>query len=199
MKNLDGNRNMMRIVKYLLVLAVMLMAGGVEAQDKRLAASVDELAGRQVLYSSPYLRGDEAVMIEVKQAQLSDDFVDDGLIVLNGKKYPLDQIFMQNNEGRFENLASLYAYNGAARTFLLRYYDKERLAVAEEKAKMLTDVDRCVQPFEGGDPWTTVSRSRDDNINEVWLGDDSIKEVWLGDDNIKEVWLGDDRNKDKVS
>jgi len=143
---------------------------GGAAQEVGLEARVAELAGQRVLYSSPYLRGDEAVEIEVQQAQVSDDFVDDGLIVLNGVEYPLDQIFMQNNEGRLENLASLYAYNGVAGTFLLRYYDKERLAVANEKAKLLADVDRCVQPFEfgGADGVYRESKAQSACIDEVF-------------------------------
>lgn len=141
---------MMRTVRCLIVFLLLVMGGKCLAEGRRLEEHFAELEGQRVLYSSPYLEAKSAEEIDVRMAELSEDFADDGIIVLNGKNYPVDQMFMLNSEGVFENLASLYVYGGVGQTFLVRYYDKERLAVADEKAKLLADAARCVKSFEEG-------------------------------------------------
>ncbi|MBO5038305.1 MAG: hypothetical protein J6C85_02455 [Alphaproteobacteria bacterium] len=118
--------------------------------EEKLAERIGELVGQEVLYSSPYQRGDEAVSLQVKTAEIGDDFVDRGEIILNGKAYPSDQLFIKNGAGRFENLLSLYRYDGVGGTFFLRYYDRERLAVDNEKATLLIKLERCVKEVDEG-------------------------------------------------
>ncbi len=135
--------------RLVLILGFLIAQVGV-AESLVIEERIEEFKNQRVLYSSPYHAGEDAVWIDVHEVELSDDFVDDGMIVLNSEVYPVDQIFIPNKEGRLENLTSVYAYNGVGRTFFLRYYDKERLAVSDEKTKLLTELERCVMPFEEG-------------------------------------------------
>ncbi len=156
--SIKGLWTMLRTVKYCFI--AMLFVNVAWAASKHLELQIGELVGKDVLYSSPFLRGDEAVLISVQTADVSEDFFDDGKLILNGNEYPADQLFLRNDEAQWENLTSLYDYSGVAGTFFVKYYDKERLAVADEKAKLLADAKRCVLPFKEGEQMAFIMRGR---------------------------------------
>lgn len=93
---------------------------------------VKAFRGKEIIYSSPFDSGDKAVVLYGDEIRLSDNFIDDGLIVVNQKEYPIDQLFVKSANGRYENLASVLNYDGIANTYFIRYYDKERLALKDE-------------------------------------------------------------------
>lgn len=128
----------------LLLLAVFSNAGAVSETD------ITFLQGKDVIYSSPFEDGSKAIKLKVDDVKLSTDFDDDGQLVINQKAYPIDQIFVQKEEGKYENLAYLLNYNGIASTYFIRYYDKERLRVDDEIVHLKQRAKDCVGVYNGG-------------------------------------------------
>lgn len=111
--------------------------------------NLNSLNGQDVLYSSPYLSGAEAEVIKVHNIQQSDDFFDSGHVLVNGESYPIDQLFVKNSDGLYENLAYLFNYDGVGQTFFIRYYDKERLSIKDEILNSKQKVAACVTDYKG--------------------------------------------------
>ena len=109
-----------------------------------------EFLGKDILYSSPFERGDKAVVLHSDEIRLSDNFIDDGFIVVNQKDYPIDQLFVKNSNGRYENLAFVLNYDGVANTYFIRYYDKERLALKDEVERLKHEAENCIGTYAGG-------------------------------------------------
>ena len=105
--------------------------------------------GQKVLYCSPYLSSDEAKEVVVHNINTSDDFVDDGRLVINGNLYPIDQIFVKNNDGKYENLAKITNYSGIAGTFFVRYCESERLPIKTEIQNLKTQAESCIKDYYG--------------------------------------------------
>lgn len=112
--------------------------------------NITQLKGQDIIWSSPYRSGKEAQLIKVNRIDLGADFVDDGGIIVNGKTYPIDQLFIEK-DGKYENLAHLLSYNGVGNTFFVRYYDKDRLSIHQELQKLKSVTASCLGEYnEGG-------------------------------------------------
>lgn len=105
------------------------------------------LKGNRLIYSSPYRDGNDINYLDVNHIALSPDFIDDGNLIINGKPYPIDQLFMKNKNDKYENLASIFNYNGIAKTYFIRYYDENRLNMPDEISRLRTQTQNCLQNY----------------------------------------------------
>ncbi len=112
-------------------------------------ADIAALKGETLIISSPFVNGADASRITVSDISFSPDYADDGKLIINGVSYPVDRLFRQNADGRWENLNAILKYNGTGGTFFIRYYDKGRLAVADEKARLEKQTATCMAAYDG--------------------------------------------------
>lgn len=110
---------------------------------------ISNLKGKDFIYSSPFEDGNKATKFKAENISLSTNFIDDGKLIINQHTYPIDQLFIKNNTGQYENLAYLLNYNGITTTLFIRYYDKERLSIKNEIAKLKEQTNNCINIYNG--------------------------------------------------
>lgn len=111
---------------------------------------ISSLRGREIVWSSPYKKASDAKVIFVKEITKGKNFYDNGDIIINNRKYPIDQLFVKNDNGRYENLLSITGDNIIQGTFFIKYYNEDLLAVGDEIIKIKSDVENCVKDFNSG-------------------------------------------------
>lgn len=131
-------------------LSVLCFFYGAENTQAVSINDISFLKGKEIIFSSPYEDADKAIHLNTDDISLSESFYDDGEIIFNQKAYPIDQLFVRNNEGQYENLASVLKYDGIATTYFIRYYDKDRLALSDEIHKLKQQAKNCVGIYEKG-------------------------------------------------
>ena len=110
---------------------------------------IDALKGRDILYSSPFEDGNKAIKLNSDNIQFSENFIDDGQLIIQQRTYPIDQLFIKNSEDKYENLAYLLNYDGIAHTYFIHYYDETRLAVKDEVAQLRQQTKDCIRDYVG--------------------------------------------------
>lgn len=108
------------------------------------------LKGKDIIWSSPYKKASDAKVISVNKITKGENFYDNGDIIINNSEYPIDQLFVKNKNGRYENLLSLMGENIVSGTFFIRYYDENLLAINDEITKIRSDVEKCIGNFNSG-------------------------------------------------
>ena len=111
---------------------------------------ISSLIGSEIVWSSPYKKASDAKVIFVKEITKGKNFYDNGDIIINNRKYPIDQLFVKNDNGRYENLLSITGDNIIQGTFFIKYYNEDLLAVGDEIIKIKSDVENCVKNFNSG-------------------------------------------------
>ena len=111
---------------------------------------ISSLRGSEIVWSSPYKKASDAEVILVKEITKGENFLDNGEIIINNRKYPIDQLFVKNDNGRYENLLSLWGENIISGTFFIKYYNEDLLAIDDEIFKIKSDVENCVKDFNSG-------------------------------------------------
>jgi len=127
-------------------------------------ADINALKGVDILYSSPFENGNKATKLNSENIHLSPDFIDDGNIIIEQKAYPIDQLFIKNTDGKYENLAYLLDYNGIANTYRIRYYDTTRLAIKDELERLKQQTLNCVSDYTGSGLETIADETAHFNI-----------------------------------
>lgn len=108
------------------------------------------LKGTEIIWSSPYKKASNAKVILVKEITKGENFCDSGEVIVNNSKYPIDQLFVKNDNGRYENLLSITGDNIIQGTFFIKYYNEDLLAIDDEIVKIKSDVENCVKDFNSG-------------------------------------------------
>ena len=111
---------------------------------------ISSLQGSEIIWSSPYKKASDAEVILVKEITKEENFLDNGDIIINNRKYPIDQLFVKNDNGRYENLLSITGDNIIQGTFFIKYYNEDLLAIDDEIFKIKSDVENCVKDFNSG-------------------------------------------------
>ena len=111
---------------------------------------ISSLRGSEIIWSSPYKKASDAEVILVKEITKEENFLDNGDIIINNRKYPIDQLFVKNDNGRYENLLSITGDNIIQGTFFIKYYNEDLLAIDDEIIKIKSDVENCVKYFNSG-------------------------------------------------
>ena len=113
--------------------------------------NISFLQGKEIIWSSPYQKGSEAKIINVNKVFLDEDFFDNGKIHINNNNYSIDQLFIKNENGQFENLSYFFDYNGIGSTFFIQYYDKDRLSVNDEILLLKDSLKKCTGNYDASD------------------------------------------------
>ena len=108
------------------------------------------LKGTEIIWSSPYKKASNAKVILVKEITKGENFCDSGEVIINNSKYPIDQLFIKNDRGQYENLLNLTKDNIIQGTFFIKYYNEDLLAIDDEIFKIKSDVENCVKDFNSG-------------------------------------------------
>ncbi|MBQ8750154.1 MAG: hypothetical protein IJZ30_00770 [Alphaproteobacteria bacterium] len=108
---------------------------------------ISSLQGREIVWSSPYKKASDAEVIFVKEIIKGKNFYDNGDIIINNRKYPIDQLFVKNDSGQYENLLSITGDNIIQGTFFIKYYNEDLLAIDDEIIKIKSDVKNCIDDF----------------------------------------------------
>lgn len=108
------------------------------------------LKGKEIIWSSPYKKASKAKVILVSEITKGENFYDNGDIIINNSEYPIDQLFIKNTNGRYENLLSIMGEDIILGTFFIKYYDENLLAINDELTKIKYDIENCVKDFDGG-------------------------------------------------
>lgn len=108
------------------------------------------LKGTEIIWSSPYKKASDAEVILVKEITKGENFCDSGEVIINNRKYPIDQLFVKNDNGRYENLLNLTKDNIIQGTFFIKYYNEDLLAIDDEIVKIKSDVENCAKDFNSG-------------------------------------------------
>ena len=108
------------------------------------------LKGTEIIWSSQYKKASNAKVILVKEITKGENFCDSGEVIINNSKYPIDQLFIKNDRGQYENLLNLTKDNIIQGTFFIKYYNEDLLAIDDEIFKIKSDVENCVKDFNSG-------------------------------------------------
>ncbi len=107
------------------------------------------LKGTEIIWSSPYKKASNAKVILVKEITKGENFCDSGEVIINNSKYPIDQLFIKNDRGQYENLLNLTKDNIIQGTFFIKYYNEDLLAIDDEIVKIKSDIKNCIEDFYG--------------------------------------------------
>ena len=107
------------------------------------------LKGTEIIWSSPYKKASNAKVILVKEITKGENFCDSGEVIINNSKYPIDQLFIKNDRGQYENLLNLTKDNIIQGTFFIKYYNEDLLAIDDEIVKIKSDIKNCIKDFYG--------------------------------------------------
>ncbi len=110
---------------------------------------ISRLKGKEIIWSSPYKKASNAKVILVKEITKGENFGDNGDVVINNSKYPIDQLFIKNDRGQYENLLNLTKDNIIQGTFFVKYYNEDLLAIDDEIVKIKSDIKNCIKDFYG--------------------------------------------------
>lgn len=124
-------------------------------------SKLQEFEGKEIVYSSPYHNGAEALFFKAHDIRLSDNFSDDCCLLIDKNIYPLSELFIKNDKGIYENLRFALGYEGIGCDKGLRYYSHEWQGVRHEIQNFDKDIEKCVQPFYGAGIGLVVQESTD--------------------------------------